>query len=150
MFIIKNNGKIFLIVLLVSVSILTFCGKAYKSNHTKDVDIYDIVKEAFLTDKGYSEKLSKHMSQEVFKYTNIYNAYNVNSPEYTKPFKVSFGLKEDSQKTEDNITYVKMTYSVTIMDSQNKIIGGSAGVPITFTVKTIDGEWYITEKEEAA
>ena len=43
-----------------------------------------------------------------------------------------------------------MIYSVFIMDSQSKAVGGSSNVPITFTVKITDNDWYITEKEEAA
>ncbi|EET86877.1 conserved hypothetical protein [Clostridium carboxidivorans P7] len=44
------------------------------------------------------DELSKHMSKDVFKKTYIYNAYPVNNPEYKKPFKVDFSLKENSQK----------------------------------------------------
>jgi hypothetical protein len=117
-------------------------------NNNKIVDIYDVVKEAFLTDKGYSNELSKHMTQEVFKRTNIYNAYPVNNPEYKKPYKVDFSLKEDSQNIEKDIVYVKMIYSVTIKDSQNKIVGGSWDIPITFTVKKTGNEWYIIDKDE--
>lgn len=150
MFIIKHTKKILLIIFLVFISIFTSCTKVAKPNPTKYVDIYNVVKEAFLTDKGYSNELSDHMSQQVFKTTNIYNAYNVNSPSFRKPFKVDFDLKENSQNKKNDVIYVKMTYSVTIRDSRNKIIGSSLHVPITFTVKTIEKEWYITQKEEPA
>ena len=123
----------------------TGCGKV-----AKKVNIYNVVKEAFLTDKGYSDELSKHMSQEVFKTINIYNAYPVNSPDYTKPIKVKFSLKEDSQNNENSVVIVKMTYSITITDSQDKIVGGSSDIQITFTVENIKNEWYITKKEEPA
>ena len=110
-------------------------------------DTYNVVKEAFLTDKGYSNELSKHMAQQVFIRTNIYYAY----PMYKgKNYKVDFSLKENSRIKVAGRVYVKMTYSVKIMDSLNKVIGASSDVPITFTVKNIKGEWYITEKEESA
>jgi hypothetical protein len=137
-------------MLIVFISVFTSCGKSNVGSNTKTVDIYNVVKEAFLTDKGYSDELSKHMSQEVFKRINIYNAYPVNSPEYKKPFKVDFSLKEDSQNVEKDIVYVKMVYSVRIKDSQNKDVGGSLGIPITFTVKKSGNEWYIIAKEEPA
>lgn len=131
--------------------VFTSCGKNNKSNDNKKyVDIYNVVKETFLTDKGYTNELSKNISEEVFKKTNIYNAYNVNNPDYKKPFKVDFSLKEDSQNKVKDIVYVKMIYSVKITDSQNKVIGGSSDIPITFTVKIMGNDWYITEKEEPA
>ncbi|WP_275541227.1 hypothetical protein [Clostridium tetani] len=43
-----------------------------------------------------------------------------------------------------------MIYTVEINDSQNKTIGGSYDVPITFTVKNENGNWYIISKEEEA
>ncbi len=150
MFDIKEKGKIYVIMLMVFISVFTSCGKSNTGSNSKTVDIYNVVKEAFLTDNGYSNELSKHMSQEVFKRINIYNAYPVNNPEYKKPFKVDFTLKEDSQNVKKDIVYVKMTYSVTIKDSQSKIVGGSLDIPITFTVKRTGNEWYIIEKEEPA
>ena len=108
---------------------------------------YNVVKEAFLTNKGYTNELSKHMSQEVFKKTNIYSAYLLNDKE---TYKVDFNLKEDSLMKVAGTVYVKMTYTVIIMDLQNKHVGGSLDIPITFTVKNINNEWYITEKKEPA
>ncbi|MBW9152912.1 hypothetical protein [Clostridium estertheticum] len=110
-------------------------------------DTYNLVKEAFLTNKGYTNELTKHMSQQVFERTNIYNAYPVNNK---KTYKVDFSLKENSRIRVAGIVYVKMTYSVKVMDLQNKLLGGSSNIPITFTIKNIKGEWYITEKEESA
>ena len=82
---------------LIFAFIFISCGKSNTSDNTKNIDIYNVVKEAFLTDKGYSDELSKHMSEEVFKKINIYNNYAVNDSEYKKTFKVDFSLKEDSQ-----------------------------------------------------
>ncbi|MGH4123829.1 MAG: hypothetical protein ACREV6_12960 [Clostridium sp.] len=110
-------------------------------------DAYNVVKEAFLTNKGYTNELSKHMSPQVFKRTNIYNAYPADNK---KTYKIDFILKEDSRRFKNNTVYVKMIYSVNITDLQNNIIGASSHIPITFTVKNINGEWYITEKEEPA
>ncbi|WP_195745663.1 hypothetical protein [Clostridium botulinum] len=120
------------------------------NNINKYIHVYDVVKEAFITEKGYSNKLSKHISEEVFNKINIYNTYPVNDPEYKKPFKVDFKLREDSQKKINNIVYVKMNYSVEIKDSQNKSIGGSWDIPITLTVKVTGDSWYIIEEEEPA
>jgi len=108
---------------------------------------YNVVKEAFLTNKGYSNELSKHMSQEVFRTTNIYNAYPINNKE---TYKVNFSLKEDSRIKIGGTVYVKMTYSVEIMDSNNVLVGGSSHISIKFTIKNIKGEWYITDKYEPA
>lgn len=128
----------------------TSCGKANKNDKVKYVDIYNVVNEVFLTDKGCSNELSNHVSQEVFEKTNIYNAYPVNSIEYKRPFKVDFSLKEDSQSKINHIVYVRMIYSVKITDSQNKVIGGSLNIPIIFTVENKEDGWYITKKEEPA
>lgn len=142
---------IFLIMLIALIFVFLYCGKSKILNTRKKyVDIYNVVKEAFITDKGYSYELSKHMSEEVFKRTNIYNAYPVNSPEYKKPFKVDFNLNEKSQAKKGNIIYVKMNYSVIITDAQNKCIGGSKDVSVTFTVKITGNEWYIVDKYEPA
>ena len=100
-----------------------------------------------ITNKGYSNELSKHMSQEVFRTTNIYNAYPMDNK---KTYKVNFSLKEDSRIKIKGIVYVKMTYSVEIMDSNNILVGGSSHIPIKFTIKNIKGEWYITDKYEPA
>lgn len=152
MVVIKKNNKIFLImsILFIGLFTFTFCGKANKDSNVKEVDIYDVVKEAYLTDKGYSKELSKHMSKDVFERTNIYNTYNVDDPKYKKPFKVAFYLNEDSQSKEKDIVYVKMIYTVEIKDSQNKVVGGSGNVPITFTVEKSNDNWYINDKSEPA
>ena len=93
--------------------------------------------------------MSKHIAPQVFKQTNIYNIYNVNDPGYKKPFRVDFSLKEVSQNKKNDRIYIKMIYSVDIFDSQNKEIGGSWNVPITFTVNNMKSDWYIIKKEEA-
>jgi len=111
-------------------------------------DTYNVVKETFLTNKGYSNELSKHVAPQVFKRTNIYSAYGgLNNKE---TYKVDFTLKEKSQTKVAGTVYVKMTYSVKIMDLLNNKKGGSSDISITFTIKNIKGEWYITEKEEPA
>ncbi|MEA4900485.1 hypothetical protein [Desulfitobacterium sp.] len=141
---------IFIVLIIGAVIIaLAACSRA-TVEITKYVDVYDIVKEAFLTDKGFSDELSKHITREVFDKTNIYNAYPVNSPEYNKPFKVDFSLEEISQKKDDSLIRVEMIYSVKITDSKNKTVGGSKDIPITFMVKTMDTEWIIINKEEPA
>lgn len=150
MIIIRNNRKFFLILFLVCISIFTLFRLINKNSNIKYVDITKVVKETFLTDKGYSNELSKHISQEVFNQLNIYGCYAVNSSDFKKPFKVDFSLKEDSQTKKKDIVYVNMIYSVNIFDSQNKSVGGSTDIPITFTVKIINGEWHITEKKEPA
>ena len=135
------------------ICILTSCGTNNvnsTSTSTKVVNVYNVVKEMFLTDKGYSQELSKHVSEKVFKYTNIYNVYAVNGPQYKKPFKVDFSLKENSQSVKKDLVYVKMTYSVMIKDYTGKNVGGSKDVPITFTVKMTGSNWYIIDKYEPA
>ncbi|MGH4137435.1 hypothetical protein [Clostridium sp.] len=111
-------------------------------------DTYDVVKETFLTNEGYTDELSKHVAPQVFKRTNIYDAYGGLNKKET--YKVDFSLKVNSQIKVAGIVYVKMTYSVKVMDLQGKIIGGSSDIPITFTIKNIKGEWYIMEKSEPA
>ncbi|NFP91191.1 hypothetical protein [Clostridium sporogenes] len=137
-----------ILILIIPISFIYYQKVNNKVN--KYIHVYDVVKEAFLTDEGYSDKLSKHISKEVFEYINIYDTYDVNDPEYKKPFKVDFKLREDSQKKINNKVYVKMNYSVEIKDSQNKVVGGSWNIPIIFTAKIKENDWYITEKEEPA
>ncbi len=126
------------------------CGTLTRSDAGKYVDINGVVKEAFVTDKGFSVELSQHMAKEVFDKINIYNAYPVNSPEVKKPLKVDFSLREISQKKENDKVKVDMIYSVMILDSNNKTVGGSKDVPITFTVQTGGSGWKIIDKEERA
>ena len=143
---IKNN-VILSIGLILCVSILSsYAYTKVMPQWFSGADTYNVVKEAFLTDKGYSNELSKHMSEQVFKGINIYNTYGTNKP----ISKVDFSLKEDSRFKVIGKVYMKMTYSVKIMDSQDNIIGGSSNIPITFTIENIKGEWYITKKDEPA
>lgn len=149
----KRNLKLCIAMLLTFICVFTSCGKTNKKNYTRYInesDFHKVLKEAFLTDKGYTDELSKHISSEVFQRTNIYNTYNVNAPEYKKPFKVDFNLKEESQSKVKDLIYVKMIYSVSITDSQGKVVGGSRDIPVTYTVEDKDGNWYITHKEEEA
>lgn len=159
MFVINKDRKIYLIILILFICtfIFTSCTKSNKSAdtknvNTKEVDIYNVVKEIFLTDKGYNDELSKYVSRDVFERTNIYCIYNanINNPKYKRPFKVNFSLREDSQTKKNNLVYVKMNYSVFIKDSQNKDVGGSKDIPITFTVKKTENGWYIIDKHEPA
>ncbi|MBW9172804.1 hypothetical protein K2F43_16480 [Clostridium estertheticum] len=75
----------------------------------------------------------------------MYSAYELNNK---KTYTVDFNLKEDSRRVEGDAVYVKMIYSVKILDLQKIRIGGSIDTPITFIVKTIKGEWYISDKWE--
>ncbi|RXI49167.1 hypothetical protein DP124_13470 [Clostridium tetani] len=146
MIIIKQKIIIAIFIALIAlISLFIYHGK-----NNEKIDIYDTVKETFLTDKGYYNELSKYVSENVFKHTNIYTVYELNNPKYNKPFKINFNLKEKSQNKKNKLIFVKMIYTVEINDSQNKTIGGSYDVPITFTVKNENGNWYIISKEEEA
>ncbi|MDO0824144.1 hypothetical protein [Desulfosporosinus nitroreducens] len=137
-------------MILIGFIILTqgACGKLAKTEARKYIEINEVVKEVFLTDKGFSDELAKHVTKEVFNKTNIYNAYPVNSTEYKKPFSVDFSLAEISQKKANDILKVEMIYSVVIADYNRKIVGGSRDVTITFTVQMVDDGWIIIDKEE--
>lgn len=134
---------------MIGIFTLTSCGKSSTINSDKPsikyVDIYDVVKEAFLTDNGYTTELSKHMAQEVFEGINYTFPYWVNDPEYTKPFKIDFSLQEvyQTKDKKNNLVYVDMIYSLKITDMNGKIAGASLNTPITFTVKTTNNEWYV-------
>jgi len=140
-----------LILCIIPILAFTSCSKTNTIDsdkpYTKYVDIYDIVKEAFLTDNGYTNEISKHMTQEIFNRTN-YKSYNVNDPKYIKPFKIDFSLKEIFQTKENDLVYVDMIYSIEITDTNHKTVGGSWSIPIQFTVKITDNEWYIIKKYE--
>ncbi|MEA4901746.1 hypothetical protein [Desulfitobacterium sp.] len=142
--------SIFIVLIIGAVVVALAACSRETVEITKYVDVYDTVKETFLTDKGFSDELSKHITREVFDKTNIYNAYPVNSPEYNKPFNFDFSLEEISQKKDGSLIRVEMIYSVKITDSKNKTIGGSKDLPITFMVKTMDTGWIIINKEEPA
>jgi len=145
-----KTKRIYIAILLVII-ILTQggCGKISKTEAPTYGEVGDVVRVAFLTDKGFNDELSKHMTKEVFNKTNIYNTYPVNSPEYKKPLSVdNFHLSETSQKKDGDTVKVEMIYSVEITDSNHKSVGGSKDIPITFTVQMVDGGWIITNKEE--
>lgn len=149
---IKKISKLLLIFSAILICSLAFYRNSINKYEDGDVSIYNVVKEVFLTDKGYTNELSSYVSKDVFDQTNIYNSYAVNSPEYKKPYKIYFKLQEISRKqgNEDDLVFVNMKYSVEIRDSQNQIIGGSMDIPITFTVKYTNGSWYIIDKYEPA
>ncbi|WP_202594603.1 hypothetical protein [Clostridium sp. L74] len=57
-----------MIIMVLIISILFICFKKVNTrvnNVNKYISIYDVVKEAFITEEGYSNKLSKHISKEV-------------------------------------------------------------------------------------
>lgn len=138
----------YLFIVLGFISILISCSRSNANN--EKINIYEVVKEAFITDKGYSDELSKHISEEVFDKINIYSVYEINNCEYSKPFNVDFTLNENSQEVKKDMIYVNMNYSVIITDSQVKEIGGSKNVPITFTINKTENNWYIIDKDEPA
>lgn len=142
-------------VILVFVVLFMIVVTVYERNIIKSKNIssniYSVVKEAFITDKGYSGEVTEHMTRAVFDEINAYSIYKGDkSTEYKKPFKVDFTLKEDSQTLITGILVVKMTYSVEVKDSENMSIGGSWNIPITFTIKIIGDKWYILDKREPA
>ena len=150
------RGPFLLILCVICMFTLTSCSKISaidsKNTNIKYVDIYVVVKEAFLTDKEYNKHFSKHITKNVFNHITIYKAYPVNNPEYKKPFKVDFDLKEVSQAKDNDandLIYVDMIYSVLITDANGKTVGGAQSKPIQFTINTTENEWYIIDKHEA-
>ncbi|HCW52893.1 MAG TPA: hypothetical protein DG753_03950, partial [Clostridium sp.] len=116
---------IFILAAVMVVNIFNGCSN---TNNTSNIDISNVVEEAFVTEDGYSDELSKHMSEDVFKKINVFNTYAVNNPEYVKPVNVNFSLKEFSRESRYNTIYVNMIYSVFITDSQDNSIGGSSNI----------------------
>ncbi|HVJ49091.1 hypothetical protein [Desulfitobacterium sp.] len=120
------------------------------SKDVKYVDIYYIVKDAFLTDQGYTDEMAKYMAQDVFNRTNIYKAYRIEQRGIKKPLNIDFSLKEISQKKQGDKVSVYMTYSAFIYDADHKLIGGAKDVQIIFIAQIKDNGWYIVQKEETA
>ncbi|HBP64771.1 MAG TPA: hypothetical protein DD730_10945, partial [Desulfosporosinus sp.] len=60
------------------------CAQQTQSDIPK-IDISSVVKEAFITDKGYTGELTKYMTEDVFAKTNIYKTYAVNDLIFKKP-----------------------------------------------------------------
>lgn len=117
--------------------------------YTKYVDIYDVVKEAYITNNGYTGEISKHMAEDVFKHTN-YKSYNVDSIEYAKPLKVDCELKEvyQTKDKDNNLIYVDTIYSLLITDANGKIVGGAKYPRVTYTVRIDESGWYIISMYE--
>lgn len=88
------------------------------------------------------------MEKDVFEHTN-YKAYCRKDPEYIKPFKVDFKLREVYQTKDENnnLVYVDMFYTLLITDANGKsVVEGRSRV--TYTVKLNKNEWYIISKSE--
>jgi hypothetical protein len=109
----------------------------------------DVIKEASVTDKEYTNGFSQHMTERVFKYTN-YRKFPVHDPEFIKPFKVDFTLKEicQTKDNENNLVYVDMIYSIQVTDANIKSAGGGLNIPVTYTVKITSNGWYIIDRYE--
>ncbi|GMA98226.1 hypothetical protein [Pelosinus sp. IPA-1] len=116
--------------------------------YTKYVDIYDVVKEAYVTDNGYT-KFSKHMTEDVFKYIN-HTSYKEKANKRAQPLKINFELREiyQTKDKENNLIYVDMIYSLVIADANGEIITGAGNAHITFTVRVDENGWYILNKYE--
>lgn len=118
--------------------------------NNRNPDIYKVIRDAFLTDKGYTGEVTDHMTRALFEKINIYNTYPVNGIEYKLPLKVYFILQEVSQDRVNEMVYVRMVYSFKIVDSQNKTISEVTHKSVTFTVENANANWYVTGKEEQA
>lgn len=140
-----------LLLCLIGFLLLTTigCAQQTQSDNPK-VDISSVVKEAFITDKGYTGELTKYMTEDVFAKTNIYKIYPVNDLIFKKPVQVDFSIREVSQKKANDKLTVNMVYSVEIKDANNQLVGGSREIPISFTVQTSANGWCIVAKEEKA
>lgn len=146
--------KIPLFIITLIFSILFIYAKYSKiNNSTINVKYIDsssfnsIIKEAFLTDKGYSETLSQYMPYEVFRKTNIYHTYALEY--YEGPFQIDLDLDEVSQSYSNELISIKVTHSIIIKDSKDNLAGGSRA-PITFTVQEKNNSWYIIECSQPA
>ena len=64
----------YIFVLGIVALVHTFCSCS-NPNNISNIDISNVVEEAFITEDGYSDDLSKHMSEEVFKEVNLFNTY---------------------------------------------------------------------------
>ncbi|MCB2358733.1 hypothetical protein [Clostridium estertheticum] len=93
--IILGIGIILCLSIVSSYAYTKFTPKWFSS-----VDTYNVVKEGFLTNKGYSNELSKHMSEQVFKRINIYQYEDLNRK---RPYKINFTLKEDSRRYKNGV-----------------------------------------------
>ncbi|MGE5627909.1 MAG: hypothetical protein ACM3X7_07300 [Solirubrobacterales bacterium] len=140
---------IFTFILLSTVTITIYESNIMKSKNISG-DIYAVVKETYITDKGYSGEITQHMKMTVFNEINAYSKYRGDTSQYKKPYKVEFSMKEDSETLIGGILIVKMTYSVNMKDSEDKSVGGSSNIPVTFTIKIIGDKWYILDKSEPA
>lgn len=147
---IKNKKYILFLAIGIFIFIFTSCNKNAQNKTINKNEVYTIVKEAFLTKDGYTDKISKHMSKDVFNKINSYKVYSLNDKKHKQPVKINLDLKQKSQETKNGITYVNMIYTINIKDSQNKEISKSQNIPIKFTIKTVNNTWYITNKEEKA
>lgn len=148
---IKNKKYILFLTIFIFTFVFTSCNKNTQNSNIDRNEIYTIVKEAFLTQSGYSNEISKHMSEAVFNNINVYKVYSLNDKQYKKPVKINLDLKQKSQETKNGTTYENMIYSITIKDSQNKTISGSWDIPVKFTIQAAANDaWYITNKEEPA
>ncbi|MBU2703706.1 hypothetical protein Ga0466249_004854 [Sporomusaceae bacterium BoRhaA] len=146
-----KNKIIALILCMICIFFLASCGQSSANNNDtkpniKYVDIYDVVKEAFITDNGYTNELAKHMTEEVFKHTN-YKKYPANNPKYIEPFKVDFSLNEvcQTKDKENDLVYVDMIYSTIIKDANNNMVGGARDAHVTYIVRIDEKGWYIID-----
>ena len=144
----KKNIILSIIIILCLSIVGSYAYIKFTPKWFSSADTSKIVKEGLLTNKGYSHELSKHMSPQVFKRINIYTYEELNKK---RTYKMDFILMKNSTSYKNGSVYVKMVYSLKIMDLQNNQIGpmsGSEGVTNTFVVKNIKGVWYITDNWE--
>lgn len=119
------------------------------TSHSQKIPVYNVLKEAYITGQGYNEKLSEHMSKEMFELINqkiVYEKYC--DKEYARPLKIDFRLEEVSQKRVKNKAIEKVTYSVYVKDLHNNSVSDSVGIGVKFTIKVNGDSWYITDRDE--
>ncbi len=131
---IKRIGSILLILFICFIAIQFITGP----------HMYSIVKEAFTTNKGYSEKISDKMSKDVFQSINIYHTHYVDD----KNSSIKLNLYPLGVIHNFKSGYVWMKYSISVVDSKGEITAGSWDVICKLKVEKINDKWYITNKSE--
>lgn len=131
---IKRIASILLILFICFIAIQFITGP----------HIYSVVKEAFTTNKGYSEKISDKMSKDVFESINAYHTY----PFDDKDSSIKLNLYPLGAVHNFKSGYVWMKYSISVINSKGEIDAGSWNIICKFKVEKINDKWYITNKSE--
>lgn len=136
---------VIVLMIIAGATVIIMLCKSGFATQNNDVDIKNLVIKAITTENGYDSYMEKHMSEQVYKSSNVYIHHKSTKEQ---PIKVFLKLTEINKHKLDGKIFVYMNYSMQINDANGNLVISSTDTPVVYTYTDNNGQLYI-EKSEA-